>query len=281
MTFYRGQLFLSPGKLDETRMLQLPRATRCRHPDIVTQALTLTIAGYTLCKGDEQERGETERDTDKERDMRMEALFRVYSFSEGKVLPPLATWEADYSYFRFVQCPFKRSPKRRGSNDKYSQLQSIYGSDHREIENRLYGYLSIDVTLRNTDFTVCAIATFRGENNPAGLDILCGCTFPEEWYGRWFQSGNTDLVTVNGSEITSKGICIEKNGDKFLVHDVFGVSQFENKSQQFYLIVINYRDFVETELIEKRSELCLNNSVKEKTDISNDRIDLSDALFIK
>lgn len=30
------------------RMLQLPRATRCRHPDIVTQALTLTIAGYIL-----------------------------------------------------------------------------------------------------------------------------------------------------------------------------------------------------------------------------------------
>ncbi|XP_011054216.1 PREDICTED: LOW QUALITY PROTEIN: uncharacterized protein LOC105145981 [Acromyrmex echinatior] len=46
-----------------------------------------------------------------------------------------------------------------------------------------------------------------------------GCTFPEEWYGRWFQSGITDLVTVNGSEITSKGFCIEKNGDKFLVHD--------------------------------------------------------------
>ncbi|XP_012059046.1 PREDICTED: LOW QUALITY PROTEIN: uncharacterized protein LOC105622233 [Atta cephalotes] len=49
--------------------------------------------------------------------------------------------------------------------------------------------------------------------------ILTGCTFPEEWYGRWFQSGITDLVTVNGSEITSKGFCIEKNGDKFLVHD--------------------------------------------------------------
>ncbi|XP_011338027.2 uncharacterized protein LOC105279739 [Ooceraea biroi] len=46
-----------------------------------------------------------------------------------------------------------------------------------------------------------------------------GCTFPEEWYGRWFQSGNQDLVTVNGSLITSKGLCIEKNGDKFLVHD--------------------------------------------------------------
>ncbi|KYM93862.1 hypothetical protein ALC62_15564, partial [Cyphomyrmex costatus] len=48
---------------------------------------------------------------------------------------------------------------------------------------------------------------------------VSGCTFPEEWYGRWFQSGVPDLVTVNGSEITSKGVCVEKNGDKFLVHD--------------------------------------------------------------
>nr|XP_012234047.1 PREDICTED: LOW QUALITY PROTEIN: uncharacterized protein LOC105678911 [Linepithema humile] len=46
-----------------------------------------------------------------------------------------------------------------------------------------------------------------------------GCTFPEEWYGRWFQSGNAELLTVNGSEITSKGLCVEKDGDKFLVHD--------------------------------------------------------------
>jgi len=60
------------------------------------------------------------------------------------------------------------------------------------------------------------------------------------------------------------------------------VQQKQFLLNRFYLIAINYRDFVETELIEKRSELCLNNdSVKEKTDISNDRIDFSDALFIK
>ncbi|XP_029158756.1 uncharacterized protein LOC114931019 isoform X1 [Nylanderia fulva] len=46
------------------------------------------------------------------------------------------------------------------------------------------------------------------------------CTFPEEWYGRWFQSGIADLVIVNGSEITSKGVCRDRIGDKFLVHDV-------------------------------------------------------------
>ncbi|KAG5327659.1 MOS1T transposase, partial [Pseudoatta argentina] len=64
------------------------------------------------------------------------------------------------------------------------------------------------------------VSFFGGGEPGLGIpDAESGCTFPEEWYGRWFQSGITDLVTVNGSEITSKGFCIEKNGDKFLVHD--------------------------------------------------------------
>ncbi|XP_047353947.1 uncharacterized protein LOC124950759 [Vespa velutina] len=47
-----------------------------------------------------------------------------------------------------------------------------------------------------------------------------GCKFPEEWNGRWFQSGNPGLVTVNGSIISNKGHCIEvKDDDKFLLYD--------------------------------------------------------------
>ncbi|XP_076236438.1 uncharacterized protein LOC143180532 [Calliopsis andreniformis] len=46
-----------------------------------------------------------------------------------------------------------------------------------------------------------------------------GCEFPSEWNGRWFQSGNEDLVTVNGSMMTSKGQCIDTKDDKFLIHD--------------------------------------------------------------
>ncbi|XP_043252057.1 uncharacterized protein LOC122397169 [Colletes gigas] len=45
------------------------------------------------------------------------------------------------------------------------------------------------------------------------------CEFPAEWKGRWFESGNQELVTVNGSIMTSKGICIDKEDDKFLIHD--------------------------------------------------------------
>ncbi|XP_015171303.1 PREDICTED: uncharacterized protein LOC107063752 isoform X2 [Polistes dominula] len=47
-----------------------------------------------------------------------------------------------------------------------------------------------------------------------------GCKFPEEWNGRWFQSGDPNLVTVNGSIISSKGYCTDvKDDDKFLLYD--------------------------------------------------------------
>ncbi|XP_053982223.1 uncharacterized protein LOC128892926 [Hylaeus anthracinus] len=46
-----------------------------------------------------------------------------------------------------------------------------------------------------------------------------GCEFPAQWKGRWFESGNVELVTVNGSIMTSKGVCIDKEDDKFLIHD--------------------------------------------------------------
>ncbi|XP_076300655.1 uncharacterized protein LOC143218918 isoform X2 [Lasioglossum baleicum] len=46
-----------------------------------------------------------------------------------------------------------------------------------------------------------------------------GCGFPAEWNGRWFQSGNVGLVTVNGSNMTSKGVCIDSKGDKYLIRD--------------------------------------------------------------
>ncbi|KAG7212445.1 hypothetical protein KM043_012760 [Ampulex compressa] len=46
-----------------------------------------------------------------------------------------------------------------------------------------------------------------------------GCTFPEKWNGRWFQSGNQELVTINGSIITSKGCCIDIDEEKYLIYD--------------------------------------------------------------
>ncbi|XP_070154200.1 uncharacterized protein [Polyergus mexicanus] len=76
-----------------------------------------------------------------------------------------------------------------------------------------------------------------------------GCTFPEEWYGRWFQSGNADLVTVNGSEITSKGFCMERSGDKFLIHDV---------KYKCYRCIVMHRQHAN--VLQYKETYCTNNS---------------------
>ncbi|XP_039295672.1 uncharacterized protein LOC111057455 [Nilaparvata lugens] len=73
-------------------------------------------------------------------------------------------------------------------------------------------------------------------NNILGLDflILCSlitfqsawsygifkdsCTFPEDWAGRWFQSG-VRTVIINSTSIQYKGNCIQSEGDKFLIED--------------------------------------------------------------
>ncbi|XP_052749112.1 uncharacterized protein LOC113514431 [Galleria mellonella] len=47
-----------------------------------------------------------------------------------------------------------------------------------------------------------------------------GCTFPEGWTGRWFQSGNNGLIDINSTHIQSKGECSETESyDKFLLYD--------------------------------------------------------------
>ncbi|KAK4877893.1 hypothetical protein RN001_010399 [Aquatica leii] len=49
-----------------------------------------------------------------------------------------------------------------------------------------------------------------------------GCTFPEEWSGRWFQSGVPTPLLINRTHIETKGDCYEEQGEentKFLVYD--------------------------------------------------------------
>ncbi|KAF5304202.1 hypothetical protein FQR65_LT08009 [Abscondita terminalis] len=49
-----------------------------------------------------------------------------------------------------------------------------------------------------------------------------GCTFPEEWSGRWFQSGVQSPLLINRTHIETKGDCYEEQGEentKFLVYD--------------------------------------------------------------
>ncbi|CAH2056145.1 unnamed protein product, partial [Iphiclides podalirius] len=47
-----------------------------------------------------------------------------------------------------------------------------------------------------------------------------GCTFPADWTGSWFQSGNPGLIAINSTHIQSKGECYESESyDKFLLYD--------------------------------------------------------------
>jgi len=45
------------------------------------------------------------------------------------------------------------------------------------------------------------------------------CRIPERWEGNWFQSGVRQTVSVNSSTISTKGKCLEADGDKFLVYN--------------------------------------------------------------
>jgi hypothetical protein len=45
------------------------------------------------------------------------------------------------------------------------------------------------------------------------------CKFPVNWSGQWFQSGVPHLLTINTSVIETKGVCVENDGDKFIIED--------------------------------------------------------------
>lgn len=46
-----------------------------------------------------------------------------------------------------------------------------------------------------------------------------GCFFPERWVGTWFQSGVRQPIIIEGPRLSSKGMCLGSEGDKFLVVD--------------------------------------------------------------
>lgn len=47
----------------------------------------------------------------------------------------------------------------------------------------------------------------------------CGtsCQFPAHWTSRWFQKGFRDPIIIQNSTISSRGVCREVDGDKFLI----------------------------------------------------------------
>lgn len=45
------------------------------------------------------------------------------------------------------------------------------------------------------------------------------CTFKKSWHGEWFQYGVQTNLYINSTFIETKGICHEKDGDKYLVYE--------------------------------------------------------------
>ncbi|CAB3371987.1 Hypothetical predicted protein [Cloeon dipterum] len=48
---------------------------------------------------------------------------------------------------------------------------------------------------------------------------LSNCSFQERWTGKWFHSGMVNLLHVNSSFIENKGVCVENEGDKYILED--------------------------------------------------------------
>ncbi|ODM93629.1 hypothetical protein Ocin01_13054 [Orchesella cincta] len=45
-----------------------------------------------------------------------------------------------------------------------------------------------------------------------------GCVFPSRWSGRWFQSGVHHQISISSNAISTKGRCLEVDGEKYLVY---------------------------------------------------------------
>ncbi|PSN42197.1 hypothetical protein C0J52_19915 [Blattella germanica] len=45
------------------------------------------------------------------------------------------------------------------------------------------------------------------------------CLFPSKWEGTWFQSGVIHSISIDKSRLSTKGRCVEAEGDKFVVVD--------------------------------------------------------------
>ncbi|XP_050677945.1 uncharacterized protein LOC126974451 [Leptidea sinapis] len=63
------------------------------------------------------------------------------------------------------------------------------------------------------------LASFGPLGNTVKQD---GCEFPTRWQGKWFQSGVTQPILIDGNILSNKGRCLSSEGDKFLTVDEKG-----------------------------------------------------------
>ncbi|XP_076318474.1 uncharacterized protein LOC143229674 isoform X2 [Tachypleus tridentatus] len=79
-------------------------------------------------------------------------------------------------------------------------------------------FVSSGIHLVKATFLVTLLFYFS-----SGCHALAGptCQFPAHWTGNWFQKGFRDPISIKSDSISSKGLCREVDGDKFLLESNF------------------------------------------------------------
>lgn len=86
--------------------------------------------------------------------------------------------------------------------------KSIYYKIYIKIKFKSFLSTSIKVLSNINMFFNIIYIFFKGE-----------CQFPDQWSGRWFQSGVNHYININSTSITTKGECVQNVSDKFLIED--------------------------------------------------------------
>ena len=62
----------------------------------------------------------------------------------------------------------------------------------------------------------------RSNNNTNICNAISGrrnCELPKSWSGDWFEYGERDKIQIDTKNVTHKGNCITKQGDKYIFRD--------------------------------------------------------------
>ncbi|GAB6031622.1 hypothetical protein CHUAL_014246 [Chamberlinius hualienensis] len=86
--------------------------------------------------------------------------------------------------------------------------------------------------------------------------VYADCKFPARWTGSWFQSGIRHSIKIGENHMTSKGFCLENDGDKFLME----LKENDGKESCYRCVVIhekheNVLQYKETYCDESRETL--------------------------
>lgn len=68
-------------------------------------------------------------------------------------------------------------------------------------------------------FSVVVVVSVADPGSHADPGRGGGCEFPQRWRGVWFQKGAHPAISIERTQITFKGTCVQADGDMFLIED--------------------------------------------------------------